>query len=123
MTTDAERKNVERQEELRRVPHQPIDKSKWPATVRPISMQEIDGLGIDASGRLHWDGKPVEIIGSRIDLTWTQTFIAMAVAVFTAIGALGAVAQGAVAVYDWSCKNQKRYFACDQIKPYVGDAE
>jgi hypothetical protein len=85
----AARLNAEREDEIRRVPLQTIDKSKWPKDVRPIGMGEADGLGIDPDGRLYWNGKPVEIIGRRIDLTWTQTVVAIAVAVFTAIGALG----------------------------------
>jgi hypothetical protein len=35
-------------------------------------MSEVDGLGIDSDGRLHWNGKPVEIIGRRIDLLWNR---------------------------------------------------
>ena len=89
-----ERQNRDREDELQRIPHQIIDKSKWPKTVRPISTSESDGLGIDVDGRLHWNGKPIEIIGRRIDLTWTQTVIAIVVAVFTAIGALGTLAKG-----------------------------
>jgi hypothetical protein len=108
VVSDAERialQNAQREEELQRVPLQKIDKSKWPPKVRPISYDELDGLGVDDNGLLHWDGKPVEV-GRRIDLTWTQTIIAIAVAVFTAIGALGALAQGAVAYHDWACKNK-----------------
>ena len=110
METDAERiarQNAERAEELRRVPLQRIDKSKWPKDVRPIGMSEVDGLGIDSDGRLYWNGKPVEIIGRRIDLTWTQTVVAIAVAVFTAIAALGTLAQGGVAYHDWACRNKE----------------
>jgi hypothetical protein len=103
-----ERQNRDREEELRRIPHQIIDKSKWPKTIRPISMSEADGLGIDADGRLHWNGKPVEIIGRRIDLTWGQFWIALVVAAFTALGALGAVAQGWTAYHDWACRNKQR---------------
>ena len=61
METDAERiarQNAEREEALRRVPLQTIEKSKWPKDVRPIAMSEADGLGIDPDGRLHWNGKP-----------------------------------------------------------------
>jgi hypothetical protein len=105
-----ERQNRDREEELRRIPHQTIDKSKWPKTIRPISTSESDGLGIDADGRLYWNGKPVEIIGRRIDLTWGQFWIALVVAAFTALGALGAVAQGWVAYHDWACRNKQRSF-------------
>jgi hypothetical protein len=103
-TARVERQNKEREDELRRVPHQTIDKSKWPSTVRPISTSEGDGLGIDADGRLYWNGKPVEIIGRRLDLTKNQTAIAIAVAVFTALAAVGTSVQAGVAYHDWACK-------------------
>ena len=53
--TDAERaerivrQNKEREEELKRVPFQPVDKSEWPKSIRPIAFAEADGLGIDAT--------------------------------------------------------------------------
>jgi hypothetical protein len=69
-------------------------------------MSEVDGLGIDSDGRSYWSGKPVEIIGRRIDSLMEQTDVAIAVAVFTAIGALGTLAQGGVAYHDWACRNK-----------------
>jgi hypothetical protein len=106
-TERAARQNAEREEELRRVPLQTIDKSKWPRAVRPISLAEVDGLGIDSDGRLHWNGKPVEIIGRRLDLTWTQTLFGLLVAIFTVVGGVGAAAQGWAAYHDWACKNKR----------------
>jgi len=97
METDAEgiaRENTEREDEIKRIPLQAIDKSQWPRSVRPIALKETDGLGIDNDGRLHWNGKPVEIIGRRLDLTWGQFWIAIVVAIFTAVGGVGAAAQG-----------------------------
>jgi hypothetical protein len=102
-----EQKNAEREDELRRVPLQKIDKTRWPRHVRPISMAESDGLGIDNDGRLYWNGKPVEIIGRRVDLTRVQAAFAIAVAVFTIIGAIGGAAQGWVAYHDWACRNKQ----------------
>jgi hypothetical protein len=103
----AARQSAEREEELRRVPPQTIDKFKWPRAVRPISLAEVDGLGIDSDGRLHWNGKPVEIIGQRLDLTTTQVVIAIAVATFTALAAGGTIVQAAIAYQDWACKNKR----------------
>ncbi|MCA6099203.1 hypothetical protein [Bradyrhizobium australafricanum] len=100
-----EQKNAEREDELKRIPVQTIDKSRWPRYVRPISMGEADGLGIDNDGRLYWNGKPVEIIGRRVDLTWMQSAIGIAVALFTIVGGIGCGAQGWVAYHDWACKN------------------
>jgi hypothetical protein len=112
------RQNAERAEELQRVPLQTIDKSKWPRDVRPIGMSETGGLGIDASGRLYWNGKPVEIIGRRIDLTKSQNVIAIAVAIFTAIAAIGTLAQGWTAYHDWACRNKEpSIIACPTIEP------
>jgi hypothetical protein len=60
-------------------------------------MVETEGLGIDPSGRLYWNGKPVEIVGQRLDLTRAQMGVAIAVAVFTVIAALATVfADGSV---------------------------
>jgi hypothetical protein len=101
---ERDRKNDEREDELRRVPLGKIDKSKWPKTVRPIAMSEADGLGVDGAGRLYWDGKPVEIIGQRLDLTKGQFGVAIAVAVFTFLAALATCVQAAVSYHDWACK-------------------
>jgi hypothetical protein len=99
-----ERQKREREDELRRVPLLKIDKSKWPTTIRPIGLEENNGLGVDTSGRLYWDGKPVEIIGQRLDLTRAQWWVAVFVAVFTGLAAVGTCVQAAVAYQDWACK-------------------
>jgi hypothetical protein len=112
-----ERANSERAEELKRVPLKTVDKSKWPRGVRPIAMAETDGLGVDREGRLHWDGKPVEIIGRRLDLTTTQAIVAIVVAVFTGIIAIGTAIQGWTAYHDWACKTEWHVFAACPKKP------
>jgi len=98
------RAREEREDELRRVPLQKIDKSKWPTNVRPVAMTEVDGLGIDPSGRLYWNGKPVEIVSQRLDLTWVQTAIALSVAIFTSIAALATAVPAWTAYNDLACK-------------------
>jgi hypothetical protein len=99
-------------EDLEAIPFQPIDRSTWPKTVRPVSLDE-EGLGIDRDGRLYWNGKPVEIVGQRLDLTRTQAWVAIAVAVFTFIAAAGTAVQGWTAYHDWACKTGWRPFvAC-----------
>lgn len=101
---EIERQNREREDELRRVPLQDIDKSKWPEDVRPISIKESGGLGIDKTGRLYWNGKPVEIIGHRLDLTRPQFFVAVVVAAATVIAAAATAVQAWTAYHDWACK-------------------
>jgi hypothetical protein len=101
---ERERKNRKREEELKRVPLQTIDESKWPANVRQIAMAETGGLGIDGDGRLHWNGRPVEIIGQRLDLTRTQAVVAIVIAVLTFVIALATAVQALVAYHDWACR-------------------
>ena len=101
---ESERAERERAEELKRVPLQTVDKSRWPKDVRPIAMSETGGLGIDSVGRLYWNGRPVEIVGRRLDLTTTQTAVGIAVAGLTLVIAVAASVQAAVAYHDWACK-------------------
>lgn len=111
-----ERANKKREEELKQIPLQEIDDSKWPSHVRQIALSEAGGLGVDSSGRLYWNGKPVEIVGRRIDLTWTQLAVAIAVAIFTALAAAATAVQAAVAYQDWACKNkQSSIIACPTV--------
>jgi hypothetical protein len=115
MTTTDDREKREREarqqreEELRAIPIQQIDRSKWPENVRPLSLDD-EGLGVDRDGRLYWNGKPVEIIGQRLDLTKTQAAVAIAIAVFTAIAAIGTAVQGWTAYHEWACKTGQPTF-------------
>jgi hypothetical protein len=95
-----DQKARDREDELRRIPLTQIDPTKWPKGVRVISMGETGGLGIDADGRLYWNGKPVEIIGRRLDLTWPQFAVAVVVAVATVVAA------GATAVQAWAAYHE-----------------
>jgi hypothetical protein len=117
---EQERREAElrqREEELRAVPIQQIDRSKWPKTVRTLSLDD-EGLGIDGDGRLYWDGRPVEIVGQRLDLTKTQAFVAIAVAVFTGIAAIATAVQAWTAYHDWACKTEWPTFAaCPPSSP------
>jgi hypothetical protein len=99
-----DRAAAERARELEEVPLQVTDKSKWPKGVRQIAMTETGGLGIDRDGRLYWNGKPVEIVGRRLDLTAAQFALAIIVALATLFGAAGACVQGWTAYHDWACK-------------------
>ena len=50
-----------REEEIAEIPLVRSDRSQWPPGVRTIAIDETDGFGVDATGVLHWHGKPVEI--------------------------------------------------------------
>jgi hypothetical protein len=87
MDDDAERVQAARkarEEQLRRVPLQKSDPTKWPSHIREIGLEELGSLGVDTEGRLYWDGKPV-VTESRVSLEgWTFFFLAI-----TAIGTFG----------------------------------
>ncbi len=65
-------------------------KEGLPEGLRPISMEGLSLLQIDDSGRLFWDGKPIEV-SKAFTLTWWQK-----------VGAVVAiVATAATAVVEW----------------------
>jgi len=99
---EAERRAFE--EQLKAIPPVQIDQSRWPKHVRPINLEETEGLGIDADGRLYWDGRPVEIIGRRLILTRAQTAWAWMVGLAGFLALLGGAAQGWAAGHEWMCK-------------------
>jgi hypothetical protein len=98
------RRGHERYREFQDIPFQPIDRSKWPKDVRTIGLGEAGGLGVDRDGRLYWHGKPVEIIGQRLDLTKAQFIIALIVAGATVLTALATGVVGLTAYNDWACR-------------------
>ena len=71
--------------------------------VHPLAIADLSRLSIDDDGRLYWDGKPVEV-RRRIEMSRAQVVGASIVAAFVAIGALGAVIQGSLALRDWGCR-------------------
>ena len=44
----------ERKRELELAPLRKADPSTWPKGVRPISIDEVDGIGVDSRGDLYW---------------------------------------------------------------------
>jgi hypothetical protein len=98
-----ENEKTEREQELEQVPFRKADKATWPKGVRPIAIDEVDGIGVDAKGDLYWHGKPVET-RARVDLNWRQMIYAGIILFFTALAACGAVVQGWAAYNDWACK-------------------
>lgn len=50
-----------REEELKRIPPYKPDKSKWPKHIRTAGLEEHDNLGVDARGKLYWDGELIHI--------------------------------------------------------------
>jgi hypothetical protein len=90
-----------REDELREVPLWKANKAAWPPGVRSVGIDEADCLGIDRSGNLYWDGKPVEV--RRFALTFWQKVWGGIVAASVVVSAIGAGVQGWTAYNDWAC--------------------
>jgi hypothetical protein len=41
----------------------------WPIGVQPISLEDLDNLGIDRDGMLYWAGRPM-VMTQRMVLSW-----------------------------------------------------
>jgi hypothetical protein len=81
-------------------PEAPAKKGR---NIHPLATADLSRLSIDDDGRLYWDGKPVEV-RRRIEMSRAQVVGASVVAAFVAIGAVGALIQGSLALRDWSCR-------------------
>jgi hypothetical protein len=71
--------------------------------IHPLATADLSRLAIDNDGRLYWDGKPVEV-RRRFEMSRAQVIGASVVAAFVAIGSVGAVIQGTLALRDWGCR-------------------
>ncbi len=65
----------------------------WPRGVEPIAVEDLGRLGIDAEGRLFWDGRPVEI-RRRLVLSGAQKALAVLVSVVAVLSGFGSFASG-----------------------------
>lgn len=88
------------QSEAAAEPEAPARKGR---NIHPLATADLSRLSIDDDGRLYWDGKPVEV-RRRIEMSRAQVVGASVVAAFVAIGAVGAVIQGSLALRDWGCR-------------------
>ena len=89
-----------REEELNEAPRWKVQ--SWPPGVRPIGQHELDGLGVDQSGILYWDGKPVQ--SRHFIVTRGQKVWAVLVALAVIAGGLGAFVQAFLTYHDWACR-------------------
>jgi hypothetical protein len=70
-----------------------IGPDRWPPDVTPISVEELDKLGLNAKNQLFWDGKRIEV-RNRLDLTRLQQMLAIIVSVAAVLGAVGGFVTG-----------------------------
>jgi hypothetical protein len=75
-------------------------KSGWPTDVRPISLDGLDTLGVSDDGRLHWDGKEVEV-RKTFSLSLLQTIYAVLTLIVAASAASAAVLTAYIDYSEW----------------------
>jgi hypothetical protein len=81
----------------------PAPSTKSSSHLHQFASADLSRLAISDDGKLYWDGKPVEV-RRRLSLSPEQVMAAAIVAVFLVIGAIGAAAQGSLALRDWGCR-------------------
>jgi len=83
----------------------------WPRTVRAISFEGVQLLGLDDDNRLYWDGKEV-VIRRTLDLSAWQKLGAVLIVVGTITGGVGALVQGGTATIDFGCARHVWHHWC-----------
>jgi hypothetical protein len=85
--------------------------SDWPPGVEPISLDDLQRLGINATNELFWDGKHVEV---RRQLVFTrfQKIFGIAVSVFAILGALGGFVTGVNNASVFLCARGYHWLSC-----------
>ena len=78
-------------------------RKRWPDHVRPISIDELNRLGISDDGKLYWDGKEI-IIKRKLSLSLAQR-------IGTVIVTVSIASQALIMLWDWFCK--LHYISCN----------
>ncbi|MBB4465469.1 hypothetical protein [Rhizobium leguminosarum] len=92
----------ERDKALEQVPLFVADPVQWPDGVRTVGIDELNNLGIDREGVLHWNGRVITI-EKRLRLTFWQTAVTAIVTATAALVALSTIVQGLAAYSTWAC--------------------
>jgi hypothetical protein len=83
----------------------------WPPGVTPISVEELDKLGLNEKNQLFWDGKRIEV-RNRLDLTRLQKMFAIIVSVFAVLGAIGGFVTGINNASVFLCARSIHWLSC-----------
>lgn len=81
----------------------------WPPEVRRIGVEDLERLGIDASNRLYWDGKRVEV---QVGLTRLQKLLAFVIGLCAVLGGLGGFVTGLKDASEFLCARGHHWLSC-----------
>lgn len=79
----------------------------WPKGVDPISIEQLDKLGINARSELFWDGHRV-FTRSQFSLTWPQSLLA----ILAAVASVATVATGLNNASVFLCARDVHWLSC-----------
>jgi hypothetical protein len=88
----------------------------WPPDVTPISVEELDRLGVNARNQLYWDGKRIEV-RNHIDLTRLQKVLAVIVSICAVLGAIGGFMTGFNNASVFLCARGIQWLTCPTEAP------
>jgi hypothetical protein len=83
----------------------------WRRGIEPISLEDLNRLGIDSEHQLYWDGHPIEIRRSIV-LTRIQRRIAAIAAVMGLLAGLATIATGINNASIFLCARQITWLSC-----------
>lgn len=92
----------ERERAVEEVPLFVPDQAQWPDGVRAIGWDEIDNLGINREGVLHWNGRVITV-EKHLSLSFWQKVSAAVVTVTAALVSLSTIVQGIASYNAWAC--------------------
>lgn len=91
----------------------------WPDGVKEVTVGEMRRLGVDARGRLYWDGVEIE---QRVRLTVMQTLVAGVVTVAAILGGVGGLLSGLDSGAHYLCARQIHWLGCPDVRTPAASA-
>ncbi|KAB1126512.1 hypothetical protein [Neorhizobium galegae] len=92
----------ERERALQDVPLYIPNAASWPEGVRVVGIEELNNLGIDRSGVLHWNGRVITI-EKRFTFSFWQKVSAVVVTLTAGLVSLSTIIQGVASYSSWAC--------------------
>jgi len=83
----------------------------WPKGVTPISVDDLNKLGLNGYDQLFWDGRRIEI-RRKLDLSRTQKALAVMVAVAALLGGIGGFLSGINDAAGFLCARHIGWLTC-----------
>lgn len=98
---EREREDWERR--LKEIPPKKAERATWASHIRGLSIDEMNGFGVDKPGNIYWHGYPIQV-RRKIELRWYELVLAT-------LATTGALMQGIAAMFPMVPEAIKRLFS------------